>query len=165
MRFIYTSAVAGAALLSTVVSAFPASSNQTDALARKGLAKLAAYEAKYNSTSACNTTTAHVRKEWDALCASEKREYIDAVLCLQSLPALSGSFAPGAQSRYDDFVAMHINLTLVIHATVRVYEGIALLFSVLKCFRQTSFLGTATSRMPTRPRCAMNVDTQDISHT
>jgi tyrosinase len=28
------------------------------------------------------------------------------------------SFAPGARSRYDDFVAVHINQTLSIHGTV-----------------------------------------------
>lgn len=28
------------------------------------------------------------------------------------------SFAPGSRSRYDDFVAVHINQTLTIHGTV-----------------------------------------------
>lgn len=41
------------------------------------------------------------------------------MLCLQSLPAQSDpDFAPGAQTRYDDFVAIHINKTLEIHGTV-----------------------------------------------
>jgi hypothetical protein len=48
---------------------------------------------------------------------SNKKKYIDAVLCLQSKPAKSGSIAPGAKSRYDDFIATHINQTLTIHGT------------------------------------------------
>lgn len=32
-------------------------------------------------------------------------------------PSISGSIAPGAKSRYDDFVAVHINQTLTIHGT------------------------------------------------
>ena len=49
--------------------------------------------------------------------AFEKTAYINAVLCLQSKPSLTGSFVPGAKSRYDDFVAIHINQTLTIHGT------------------------------------------------
>jgi tyrosinase len=48
---------------------------------------------------------------------SNKKKYIDAVLCLQSKPAKSGSITPGARSRYDDFLATHINQTLTIHGT------------------------------------------------
>jgi tyrosinase len=48
---------------------------------------------------------------------SNKKKYINAVLCLQSKPAKSGSIAPGARSRYDDFLATHINQTLTIHGT------------------------------------------------
>jgi tyrosinase len=48
---------------------------------------------------------------------SNKKKYINAVLCLQSKPAKSGSIAPGAKTRYDDFLATHINQTLTIHGT------------------------------------------------
>lgn len=51
------------------------------------------------------------------LTKSQKKKYIDAVLCLQSKPAKSGDLAPGAKSRYDDFLATHINQTLTIHGT------------------------------------------------
>lgn len=38
--------------------------------------------------------------------------------CLQSKPAKTpASVAPGAKTRYDDFVATHINQTLTIHYT------------------------------------------------
>ena len=54
-----------------------------------------------------------------AFSTSEKKAYINAVLCLQSKPALTpSSLAPGAKTRYDDFIATHINQTLIIHFTV-----------------------------------------------
>lgn len=55
-----------------------------------------------------------------ALSKKERKEYIDAVLCLREKPSKADpSFAPGARTRYDDFVAVHINQTSSIHATVR----------------------------------------------
>ncbi|KAH8684847.1 hypothetical protein BGZ60DRAFT_366208 [Tricladium varicosporioides] len=51
----------------------------------------------------------------------ERRAYTNAVLCLMGKPsrlaALDPSLAPGAKSRYDDFVAVHVNNTFSIHAT------------------------------------------------
>ncbi|KAK7704392.1 hypothetical protein SLS64_008579 [Diaporthe eres] len=44
--------------------------------------------------------------------------YINATLCLMSKPALTDPrLAAGAKSRYDDFVAIHINQTQTIHNT------------------------------------------------
>ena len=51
-----------------------------------------------------------------ALSKKERKAYTDAVLCLQSKPARTpSSLVPGAKSRYDDFVATHINQTGYIH--------------------------------------------------
>lgn len=48
----------------------------------------------------------------------ERKEYIKAVQCLRQLPSQSDPVAvPGARTRYDDFVAVHINNTRTIHAT------------------------------------------------
>lgn len=48
----------------------------------------------------------------------QKKAYVDAVKCIQSKPALTpSSVAPGAKTRFDDFVATHINQTLSIHYT------------------------------------------------
>ena len=48
-----------------------------------------------------------------------KKDYISAVLCLREKPSKADpAFAPGARTRYDDFVAVHINQTLSIHGTV-----------------------------------------------
>lgn len=59
----------------------------------------------------------HLRR--GTLSTSEKLDYIKAVKCLQSKPPRTpASEAPGAKTRFDDFVATHINQTLTIHYTV-----------------------------------------------
>ncbi len=51
-----------------------------------------------------------------SLTADERLSYIDAVLCLQRIPSLlPAGLVPGAVSRFDDFVATHINNTIGIH--------------------------------------------------
>ncbi|GAW22247.1 hypothetical protein ANO14919_117830 [Xylariales sp. No.14919] len=68
--------------------------------------------------STCNVFNAKVRRDWKTLRPAEKKEYIAAVKCLQAKPSIADStFAPGAKTRYDDFVAVHINQTLSIHGT------------------------------------------------
>lgn len=47
---------------------------------------------------------------------SDRKDYIDAVKCLMNLPPLSSpDEVPGARSRYDDFTAMHIVYSPIIH--------------------------------------------------
>ncbi|MCJ1411952.1 hypothetical protein MMC19_006044 [Ptychographa xylographoides] len=96
-----------------------ASTSQTDALAAQGAYNLAVYEKQnYNPNAKCNLGTGYVRQEWTALSSQQKVAYSNAVLCLMSKPAKSSKTAvPGARSRYDDFVAVHINQTLTIHGT------------------------------------------------
>ncbi|KAK8004253.1 hypothetical protein PG989_003972 [Apiospora arundinis] len=66
----------------------------------------------------CSVANARIRREWSTLSKPERKEYIKAVQCLRSLPSKSDpEFAPGARTRYDDFVAVHINNTRIIHAT------------------------------------------------
>ncbi|CAH0023280.1 unnamed protein product [Clonostachys rhizophaga] len=66
----------------------------------------------------CSLGTASIRRNWRALSKKERKAYIDAVLCIMNKPSKADpSFAPGAKSRYDDFVAVHINQTLSIHGT------------------------------------------------
>lgn len=67
---------------------------------------------------ACSLGNASIRKDWRWLSTKERTAYIDAVLCLQKTPSKADpSFAPGARTRYDDFVAVHLNQTLSIHGT------------------------------------------------
>ncbi|KAL4940873.1 hypothetical protein BDV06DRAFT_223677 [Aspergillus oleicola] len=64
----------------------------------------------------CTQENALVRKEWSALTTDEQQGYIDAVWCLRGKPAvLPSDQYPGVKDRVDDFVATHINYTMVIH--------------------------------------------------
>jgi tyrosinase len=66
----------------------------------------------------CNIFNVAVRREWKSLSQQERKDYTKAVLCLQSKKANTpASLVPGAKSRFDDFVANHINQTLGIHYT------------------------------------------------
>lgn len=115
----FTNAIAAASLLAVSAHAWkPSSTNGTDKLAEQGVAKLRSYHASLNSTTSCNIDTAPVRKEWLSLSDAEKIAYTDAVKCLMAKPSVSGDAIPGAKSRFDDFVGVHINQTLSIHATV-----------------------------------------------
>jgi hypothetical protein len=49
---------------------------------------------------------------------TEKTDYIDAVKCLQSRPALEPRSISAIQSRFDDFQAVHIQLADKVHLTV-----------------------------------------------
>lgn len=95
----------------------PGPTDGSDKLAEKGMTKLKSYLSSQNSSSTCTLDNAIRRKEWDSLCDDEKREYIQAVRCLQTRPSISGDLVPGARNRYDDFVATHVNQTLRIHST------------------------------------------------
>ncbi|KAJ9621865.1 hypothetical protein H2203_006745 [Taxawa tesnikishii (nom. ined.)] len=108
---------AAASLLSVGVAFTPASTSGTDKLAQNALTQLASYATKNPPQNGCTLSKGYARQEWSSLSSTQKTNYINAVLCLQSKPSKSGSLAPGAKSRYDDFVATHINQTLTIHGT------------------------------------------------
>jgi tyrosinase len=115
----FSSAIAAASLLAVSALAWkPSSTHGTDRIAQRGLAKLKRHHASLNSTPSCHFGKSAVRKEWLSLSDDEKIAYTNAVKCLMNKPSISGDAAPGAKSRYDDFVAVHINQTLTIHATV-----------------------------------------------
>ncbi|TDZ34409.1 N-acetyl-6-hydroxytryptophan oxidase ivoB [Colletotrichum spinosum] len=68
--------------------------------------------------STCTLGSIKIRREWGALSKGEKLDYIKAVQCFQSKPARTPSeIVPGAKTRFDDFVATHINQTFTIHNT------------------------------------------------
>ncbi|KXH67077.1 hypothetical protein CSAL01_01354 [Colletotrichum salicis] len=68
--------------------------------------------------NACSWQNVRVRREWGTMSRVEKLDYVNAVKCLQSKPARTPtSESPGAKTRFDDFVATHINQTLTIHYT------------------------------------------------
>jgi len=161
----FTNAIAAALLLAASASAWkPSSTKGTDKLARQGLKNLKRHHASYSSMSSCTIGKAAVRKEWLSLSDKEKTAYITAVQCLMDKPSITGDAAPGAKSRYDDFVAVHINQTLSIHATVSASPNSGVL-RVLMDARATSYLGTDTSHGSMSVLCARSVVTRGTSHT
>jgi len=52
----------------------------------------------------------------EALSKKERKEYIEAVKCLWTLPSVDPEFS-AAQNHFDDYVAVHMNQTNFIHGT------------------------------------------------
>jgi hypothetical protein len=159
-----TNAIAAASLLAASVCAWkPSSTNGTDRLAKQGLANLKRHHASLNYTSSCDISKAPVRKEWLSLSDDEKIAYIDAVKCLMDKPSKSGAAIPGAKSRFDDFVGVHINQTLSIHITVRTSYCLKTV-QPLTFVRATSCHGTDISPGHGSMRYARSAATRAISH-
>lgn len=71
---------------------------------------------------ACTYENADVRKEWRTLDTATRKSFTDAVVCLQNMKpqvmtAAEAPQYPGVKSRFDEFVATHINYTMHIHDT------------------------------------------------
>ncbi|KAJ8110905.1 hypothetical protein ONZ43_g5751 [Nemania bipapillata] len=62
-------------------------------------------------------TTKSVRKSWNDLTTTEKRDYLDADLCLMSSPPKTG--LEGAKSRWDELQYTHAAQARYIHGVVR----------------------------------------------
>ncbi|KAM0226857.1 hypothetical protein ACHAP5_012299 [Fusarium lateritium] len=109
---------------SCFVAAAPAETSASDLLldlnnkATTQLEKAEVQFSKRSNRKKCTIANAAVRRDWKTLSKKEKKSYINAVLCLRKKPSKADpTFAPGARTRYDDFVAVHINQTLSIHGT------------------------------------------------
>jgi len=74
------------------------------------LAFLAGVQFVAAQNNACPSESRRSRKEWRTLSDDEKRDYLNAVKCLQSRPPKGQQFFD-VRSRFDDFVALHINAT------------------------------------------------------
>jgi tyrosinase len=70
-----------------------------------------------NNANGCTLEKATVRREWGDLTLQERENYNEAVLCLQSTPALYSGKIAGARSRFDDFIVTHQAQTNYIHGT------------------------------------------------
>lgn len=69
-----------------------------------------------SSTTGCTPATALVRKEYGRPSTAEQLGFVGAVRCVMARPSrLSHAGVPAAASRFDDFAAVHINLTTAVH--------------------------------------------------
>ncbi|TDZ16208.1 Tyrosinase-like protein orsC [Colletotrichum orbiculare MAFF 240422] len=121
MRFLSPQAAAIALLGSSALA--QAASNDTDfvqLVQDKAFAAIneAEPEAVVKRNSTCTLENAGVRKNWEHLSETERKEYIRAVKCLLSSPSKTDpTLNTGARVRYDDFAAQHINQTMSVHVT------------------------------------------------
>jgi tyrosinase len=99
----------------------PVAENQLDSLAGfayDNILEAVEGDSDLEKRSSCSLRNLRIRRDWRTFSKTQKKSYISSLLCLQKLPSLTPSEqAPGARSRYDDFVATHINQTTTIHYT------------------------------------------------
>ncbi|KAH8195633.1 hypothetical protein TruAng_010190 [Truncatella angustata] len=109
----------GLCAASTVVSANPVQKRDVlQDMQNQAIANLQNVTDEGLAKRSCSIFNAKVRREWSTLSAKERKSYTSAVNCLMTLPSkYDPAVVPGAKSRYDDFVAQHINQTLTIHGT------------------------------------------------
>jgi len=69
-------------------------------------------------TGECTFETARVRTEFRKMSNEDRKSFTDAITCLKQVPTTVDTTAmPGVVSRYDEYVATHINMTMNIHVT------------------------------------------------
>lgn len=80
------------------------------------------YSLSQRANQACTYENADLRMEWRTMDQDTRKSFTDAVICLQNTPpqrmtADEAPNYPGVKSRYDEYVATHINYTNNIHVT------------------------------------------------
>jgi tyrosinase len=80
------------------------------------------YNLGTRQNSACQWGTMDVRKEFRDMSNEERKSFTDAATCLMNTPPTrmrrdQAAEYPGVKSRHDEYVATHINMTMIIHAT------------------------------------------------
>ncbi|CZT19101.1 related to tyrosinase [Ramularia collo-cygni] len=129
MRFTTLSGLLAASTLAAAQS--PSLSAYTNAEIRNGhafqnISAIASEAMQSNiqsrAKSQCTWNNADVRREWRTLPAATRKSFTDAVICLQKLEpqVMTADLAashPGVKSRFDEYIATHINYTLHIHDT------------------------------------------------
>lgn len=156
----YASAPATAVLPSIASTSIATASSQLDQLA--SFALNVTTEKVSNRTTqkrnGCTRNKLRVRREWRTLSDPQRRAFIDAILCLQQLPSQTPpDLASGAKTRYDDFIATHINQTGQIHFTVRPQQ---LRSAPTDHSRERFSDGIGTSSGSLNKRCVASVATQ-----
>jgi tyrosinase len=73
---------------------------------------------RYDLNGSCTFETARVRTEFRKMSNDDRKSFTDAIMCLKEVPTtVDASEYPGVKSRYDEYVATHINMTMGIHVT------------------------------------------------
>jgi hypothetical protein len=96
--------------------------------------------------------------------AADRKAYIAAMLCIMEKPSkLDPTKFPGAKTRYDDFVVVHMNQTLNIHGTVCAGSSRRCNLDAELVHREASSPGTATTPGPLSAFSARSADSMALS--
>ncbi|EMC96482.1 hypothetical protein BAUCODRAFT_139295 [Baudoinia panamericana UAMH 10762] len=84
------------------------------------------YNLVHRNSTNCTYYNAHRRREWRTLPPAARKCFTDAVTCLISMAPMrmtadEAPYYPGVRSRYDEYVATHINYTFNIHDTANFF--------------------------------------------
>ncbi|KAK8004739.1 Di-copper centre-containing protein [Apiospora arundinis] len=72
---------------------------------------------KRSNSGSCSLGTAQVRQDWENMSAPTRKSYVQAVQCLFNSKSKLIQYGWPTKSRYDDFVAVHVNMTTTVHNT------------------------------------------------
>jgi len=112
---------------------------------------------KENNT--CTLENLRVRRNWRAFTPAEKKSYIKSVLCLTMSRSITPPhLARGVRSRFDDFVAVHINQSYHVHRDVSL--NTACLVKLLISLRASFLHGIDISSMNMNKLYGTNATTQ-----
>jgi tyrosinase len=126
----FTTTLLASQVVPTLAQA-PSSSQYTaaqiaDGTAFKNISEIAQENMQWNlnqrTNPSCTYENANVRKEWRTLDTATRKSFTDALVCLQNhapthMTEAEAPNYPGVKSRFDEYVATHINYTYNIHAT------------------------------------------------
>jgi tyrosinase len=74
--------------------------------------------------------------------AADRKDYTRAVNCLMNMPSrYNKTEFPGARSRFDDYVAFHISVTLIHHGSVQ----------AVSIYKHTSISNISVVQLPSIP--------------
>ncbi|KAK4154059.1 hypothetical protein C8A00DRAFT_43113 [Chaetomidium leptoderma] len=102
-------------------AALAAENDDAEVAASERIAVLAAMYKGYTMKTMMDrhlNTQVRERRDWGRFSTEEKEAFIDAVHCLNSMPGETPrDRAPGARTRYDDFIVAHIEQTPFVHSS------------------------------------------------
>ncbi|KAG8159792.1 hypothetical protein KVR01_010429 [Diaporthe batatas] len=118
LRCLILAAPAAAGLASASTANFGADHTEYAQLQALGKASHDTALGALASNSTCNAGNVVVRRSWHVFKRQERLDYIKAVKCLQSAESITPTeLGSGIKTRFDDFVATHMNQTNDIHLT------------------------------------------------
>lgn len=68
-----------------------------------------------HASASCTPETATVRKEYGSLSTADRLLFVSALRSLMNKPSLLHDAIPAATNKFDDFAAVHVNMTTSIH--------------------------------------------------